>query len=111
MRSRSSDPRFAVEAQASPVAHHVSHQHGRPRIRAHSGLGLGASALPPREMVGVPDHEAALQRDVGLAIIRRRDHAGALTAVAVGPGVVDDLGELREVDRGDGRGGGHRRRR
>ncbi len=101
---RTDDARLAVEAQRSPVPRAVPHHDGYLWIRAHRGLGLGAAALPPRDVVGVPDHEAALERDVGPSVVRRRDHPGVLTALAVGPRVIHDLGELEQVDRGDRRG-------
>src|SRR2546428_1412667 len=75
------DARLAVEAQRSPVPRAVPHHDRDLWIRAHRGLGLCAAALPPREVVGVPDHEAALQRDVGPSVVRRRDHPGVLPAL------------------------------
>jgi len=54
-------------------------------------------------MVFVPHHQAALQGEIWLPPVRRRDEAGGERLFVIGARVVHDIGERREIDLGDRR--------
>src|SRR5439155_6370694 len=101
--ARVDDARFAVEADGSTILRWIADERRNTAIPAEVCERLAFRALPPRQMVLVPDHQAAAQRQVRLAVAGRGDECGGQPLFVVDARGVHDLRELREVDRGDGR--------
>src|SRR5437870_5234748 len=104
------DPGCPVEAERAPVACRVPNEDSDARVGAERCEGLPLRPFPPCQMVFVPHHQAALQCEVWLALVRRRDEAGGERLLVIGARVVDDVREQQKVnlgDRRDRRSGGH----
>src|SRR5207302_11038819 len=97
------DLRGAVKAERAPIARRITNEDRDARVRADRVVRLALGAFPPGEMVFVPDHQAALQREVRLTVVRRRHEPGRERLLVLRARVVDDVGERSQVDRGDWR--------
>ena len=108
------DPGLTVEAERAFVSRWITNEDRDLRIPGEGAVGLALRALPSCEVVSVPDHEASLQRDIGLTLVRRRHNARGETPFVIDTRGVDDLREGQKIDLGHGwdrRGGGHPARR
>src|SRR5213593_465118 len=97
------DARLAVEADGSTIPRWIADERRDAAVLAEVRERLALRALPPREVVLVPDHQAAAQGEVRLAVAGRRDERGRETLLVVNARRVHDRGELDEVDVSDGR--------
>lgn len=78
------DSRGSIEAKGAPVPRRVSNEHRDSRIRPERCQRLALRLFPPREVVLVPDRPAALEREVGLAVVRCRDQPCSEPLLVIG---------------------------